>query len=43
MIPSEIMKLCEIMKNTSGHRMIKKVNTLTSKENIFDYLHDVNS
>ena len=35
-IDSSLEELYEIMKNTSGHRMIKKVNKLTSKENVFD-------
>ena len=30
-LDSSLEELYEIMKNTSGHRMIKKVNTLTSK------------
>ena len=29
-------ELYEIMENTSSHKMIKKVNTLTSKENVFE-------
>jgi len=36
MADSPLEELYEIMKNTSGHRMIKKVNKLTSKENVFD-------
>ena len=35
-VDSSLEELYEIMKNTSGHRMIKKVNKLTSKENVFD-------
>ena len=29
-------ELYKIMENTSSHEMIKKVNTLTSKENVFE-------
>ena len=36
-------ELCRIMENTSGHGMIKKVNTMTSEDNEFEQLHDVNS
>ena len=42
-IDSPLEELYRIMKNTSGHEMIKKVNTLTSKGNVFEKLHDVNS
>ena len=42
-IDSPLEELYRIMKNTSGHEMIKKVNTLTSKGNVFEQLHDVNS
>ena len=31
MIPSPLELVCQLMENTSGHEMIKKVNKLTSK------------
>jgi len=35
-VDSSLEELYEIMKNTSGHETIQKVNTLTSKENVFE-------
>ena len=41
--PSPLELLCRLMENTRGHAMIGKVNKMTSKDKLFDKLHDVNS